>query len=298
MGLEADRVAVVVCSRDRAGLLAEALPGICAQLRPGDEIVVVDSASRDDAVRRSSELAGVRCLRVDEPGLSRARNVGWRATAAEVVLFTDDDCRPLPGWRDAAAAALRDERVGAVWGTVLADRSSPVPLSVGLEDLAELTGSSDLSQAGHGACMAFRRAGLERIGGFDLWLGAGARWRAAEDKDAFDRARRAGFRVRAAPAMAVTHVVHRDDRAAQRVMHGYGIGTGALLRKRLAYGEPYWGALGAELWRHGVLPALRWTRERRGAAAVGALNKALGVVRGAWLTRSWPVEDGHLVPPA
>ncbi len=288
---------MVVCSRDRAALLAEALPAICAQLRPGDDVVVVDSASHDAGVRRVADLAGVRCLRVEEPGLSRARNVGWRATTAEVVLFTDDDCRPLPGWRDAATAALAGVGVGAVWGAVLADRSSPVPLSVGLEDLAELTAGSDLSQAGHGASMAFRRASLERIGGFDRWLGAGARWRAAEDKDAFDRVRRAGLRVCAAPAMAVTHVVHRDDRAAQRVMYGYGIGTGALLRKRIAYGETYWRPLGAELWRHGLLPALRWTRERRFAAALGALIKALGVIRGAWQTRGWPVEDGHLVPP-
>lgn len=290
-------VAVVLCCRDRSALLAEALPAVTAQLRDGDELVVVDSASTDDGVRRVAAAAGVRCLRVDEPGLSRARNAGWRATSAPVVLFTDDDCRPLEGWRDAAVAALAGDDVGAVWGSVLADRTSGIPLSVGLEELAELRADSDLSQAGHGACMAFRRSSLEALRGFDEQLGAGGAFRAGEDKDAFDRVRRTGARVLAAPAMAVTHVVHRDDRAARRVMLGYGVGTGALLHKRRAAGDPYWQLLAAELWRHGALPAARWTRDRRFAAATGAAAKAAGVLRGAWALRGWDVQDGHLVPP-
>lgn len=289
-------MAVVVCCRDRAALLAEALPTISAELAPGDDLLVVDSASVTGQVGRAAQAGGALVHRADVPGLSRARNVGWRATQADLLLFTDDDCRPLPGWRAAAVAAFADPAVGALWGTVVADRDSPIPLSVGLDDLAELDLDADLSMAGHGACMAFRRTALEAIGGFDDLLGAGGRFRAGEDKDGFWRVQRAGWRVVAAPGMAVTHVVHRDERQARTVMQGYGVGTGALLVKRRALGDPR-PLLRQELWRHGALPAYHWSRQRRFAAASGALARSVGVLQGWWTTRHWEVREGHLVAP-
>jgi GT2 family glycosyltransferase len=287
---------VVVCCRDRPELLAEALPAVQQQLRDGDILVVVDSASRTSQVQEVARAAGVDVRRLSLPGLSRARNVGWRAVGAEVVLFTDDDCRPLPGWRDAAVAAFADPSVGAAWGSVVADRESGVPLSVGLDELPELSADSDLSMTGHGACMAFRRSALEALGGFDELLGAGGTFRAGEDKDGFWRVHELGLRVVAVPTMAVTHVVHRDDRQALRVMHGYGMGAGVVARKRSLQDEDG-HLLRDELWRHGMLPAYHWGRQRRFAAAAGALGRGAGVLRGWWSTRGWVVRDGHLVPP-
>lgn len=278
-------------------LLGQSLPTVLAELRDGDELVVVDSASVSADVRPLVERLGATYLRVDEPGLSRARNAGWRASRHPLVLCTDDDCHPLPGWRDAGARALADPGVGAVWGSVLPDRDSAIPLSVGLSDLRELTADSDLSMAGHGACMGFRREALEALGGFDVLLGAGGRFRSGEDKDAFDRIRRNGWRVVAAPAMAVTHVVHRDDTAARRVMTGYGVGAGVIVRKRAAEGDPGLRLLLSELWRHGVKPAWWWAKERRFAAALGALTRGAGVLQGWWSVRDWALANGHLQDP-
>ncbi|MCW2779326.1 MAG: glycosyltransferase family 2 protein, partial [Frankiales bacterium] len=250
-----------MCCRDRAGLLAEALPAVRAGLLPQDELVVVDSGSRDDAVRQVAEAAGARLVRCDLPGLSRARNAGWRAASAPLVLFTDDDCRPLPGWVDAAVAALSAPGVGLVWGHVLADADGGVALSVSTDDgPASYDGTGDLSATGHGAAMAFRRSVLEQLGGFDVALGAGGRYPAGEDKDAFWRAVRAGWQVRSAPGMAVTHVTWRPTTEALRTMYRYGVGAGAVSAKRgrLA-GER--GLVRGEVWRHGLLPAARSLRD-------------------------------------
>lgn len=287
-------MSVIVCTRDRTALLAGALPAVAGALRPGDELIVVDSASTGHDVRPMVERAGGRYLRVDEPGLSRARNAGWRAATHAVLLCTDDDCLPLPGWRDAAVRALAADRVGAVWGSVVADRDSGVPLSVGLSSLVELRADSDLSMAGHGACMGFRREALEAVGGFDVLLGAGGRFRAGEDKDAFDRLRRRGWRVVAAPDMAVTHVVHREDRQARRVMHGYGIGAGVIVRKRSRAGDGGGRLLVTELWVHGLLSAAYYAKHGQLAAASAALARASGVLRGWAAVRGWPVVAGHL----
>jgi glycosyltransferase involved in cell wall biosynthesis len=288
-------LAVVVCCRDRAALLEEALVAIRASLHPQDDLVVVDSASQDPEVRAVALRAGARLVVCELPGLSIARNAGWRHTDRSLVLFTDDDCRPTSTWRDGAAAAFGDARVGGAWGAVAADRESEVPLSAGETHAEELTRTTVLSSVGHGASMAFRRSALEAIGGFDELLGAGGHFRAGEDKDALWRVFTAGWRVVPAPRMAVSHVVHRDLAAATRVMGGYGLGAGAVARKRVT-------DVGArrvlfdELWLHGALPALRHVRHGRWAWARALVLRSAGVLRGWRQAGRMKVVDGHLVP--
>ncbi|HEX7355223.1 MAG TPA: glycosyltransferase [Mycobacteriales bacterium] len=284
---------MILCSRDRSELLAEALPAVLAAVRPVDEVVVVDSASRDDGVARAAEAAGVRVLRCEQPGLSRARNLGWRSTSRPLLLFTDDDCRPLAGWATAAAAALADPRVGAVWGRVCAAEEGGIPLSVSERDgPSEYDGTGDLSAIGHGACMAFRRTALEAIGGFDDLLGVGAPLGSGEDKDAFWRVVRAGWVTRSAPDVAVTHVAWRDDAAARRVLYRYGVGAGAVAVKRRRIARERSLVL-AELWRHGAVPAARRARHGRYAGSIGALARSVGVLDGVRQARRLDLRDGH-----
>jgi GT2 family glycosyltransferase len=78
-----------------------------------------------------------------------------------------------------------------------------------------------------------RRRALERIGGFDELLGAGGRFRAAEDQDLFDRMFQAGLAGRYEPEAAATHEAWRERREILALEWGYGIGTGARLVKLL-----------------------------------------------------------------
>src|SRR5439155_5962763 len=97
---------VVIATRNRPELLKRCLEIILADARDGDEVVVVDSASSTDETARVAASYGVRYLRLDVPGVSRARNAGWRSASNELVAFVDDDVRVHPGWRDAMSAAL------------------------------------------------------------------------------------------------------------------------------------------------------------------------------------------------
>lgn len=286
----------MVCCRERAELLAGALPAALAALRPQDELLVVDSGSRDSSVADVARRHGVRVVRCDRPGLSRARNAGWRAADRPVVLFTDDDCLLDPASVQAAANALQPIRFGVVWGRVVADHEGGRALSVTAEgEPVEYDGSGDVSATGHGAAMAFRREVLEELDGFDETLGAGGRFRAGEDKDAFWRAARAGWRVRAEPRLQVTHVTWRAEREALRTMYGYGVGAGALATKRrLLAGEH---ELVRELWRHGLLPAARSAKQRRFADSAAALIRGAGCASGAWQARRARLERDHLVEP-
>lgn len=279
-------IAVVVCTRDRPALLEASLASLAADLRPGDERVVVDSASVDGpAVAAVAEAAGFRVVRVDRPGLSRARNAGLAATSADVVAFTDDDCRVSPGWAAGLEAAFTDPGLGFLTGAVAADRETRLPIAVGEHAEAhEVDALADPTACGHGANMAFRRAALDEVGGFDEDLGAGGPLRSAEDVDIFWRLARAGWRGRHDPANRVTHVQWRSTAGALKVSYGYGLGLGAMAVKGVRLGRREgWGVLRRGLWRNGVHRAWRDLRNGYQAGAASSLVRVGGVLVGAAL---------------
>ncbi len=91
-------LSIVIPTLGRPRLLARVLDRLERQTRPGFEVlVVVDKQERDvaavDAVVAGRSLP-VRRLGAEQPGASAARNVGWRAALAPIILFLDDDVLP------------------------------------------------------------------------------------------------------------------------------------------------------------------------------------------------------------
>ncbi|HIF64868.1 MAG TPA: glycosyltransferase family 2 protein [candidate division UBP10 bacterium] len=85
-------VAVVIPVRDRMQLLGRALDSVLAQLRPPDEIVVVDDGSVDgsaDLVKQG--YPGVKLLMQAPAGVSAARNRGIASSSSDWLAFLDSD---------------------------------------------------------------------------------------------------------------------------------------------------------------------------------------------------------------
>jgi GT2 family glycosyltransferase len=293
--MTAPRLAAIVCSRDRPEQLAVALEALAAVLGADDEAVVVDSASVDaSAVAQVAATHGFRVVRCDRPGLSRARNAGVRATVASIVAFTDDDCRVDPGWADAIASAFADDdRLGFVTGSVVADRETRLPLSVGGGGPHRRFGpGDDPLGCGHGATMAFRRTALDGVGGFDEALGAGGPFHAAEDSDMFWRLLSSGWAGAHDPSARATHVQWRSTTAALKVSRGYGIGVGAMVVKGIrSRREDGWRLLGRALWDGGLRRAWRDLRAGYQTGAVSAVVRVGGVLAGAARGARRPLRD-------
>jgi glycosyltransferase involved in cell wall biosynthesis len=209
------KASVIVAARDARQTLPRTLAGLAAQeLEEQFEVIVVDNGSRDDTAalaERSDVVARViRRERGEGPGA--ARNAGAAASAGEVLVFLDADCRPAPGWLAGGIAAVGEHDL--VQGEVLPDPGAELgpfdrTLSVGrAQGLFE------------SANLFVRRELFERIGGFAAGLEAGDA-RGSADRPPFGedvvfgwRARRAGARTGFSGRALVYHEVFARGPAA------------------------------------------------------------------------------------
>ncbi len=121
--LEAPAVSVVVRTKDRPGLLREALASVAAQEAPALEVVVVNDGGADveGIVDPFRSRIAVRLVDL-QPGRGRsaAANEGIAAARGAWVHFLDDDDLLLPGGLAALVAEARPDEV--VYGRVEASR--------------------------------------------------------------------------------------------------------------------------------------------------------------------------------
>lgn len=195
-------ISVVVATRDRPALLARCLDALVAQELPPDEIILVDDASReplDDLLAHYTDRLPLRVLRNDRPGgPGRARERGWRAATKELVAFTDDDCRPSPGWLAAFAANTAP-------GRILVGKTEPDPADGPIRSVFDRTMLIEDHDGRFSTCnVSYPRPVLEEVGGFDPDFDF-----YGEDTDMGQRALRSGAESRWVPDALVWHTVHR-----------------------------------------------------------------------------------------
>ena len=222
---------VVVCSHNGAQQLPRLLASLRRQSVPTEsfEVIVVDDGSRDGTAA-VAEDAGARVVRLRPGrGLAGARNAGIDAARAQVVAFTDDDCEANPGWVEALLRRFSEPTIDAVGGRVtpgtgdsfnlryVALRNPLLPLGAQYTSSTSWIGRLAMYLrrtivgptalvAGEplysvvGANMAFRRALLSRVGGFDPAFRFGG-----EEEDLCQRAATMAACIVYEPAALIVH---------------------------------------------------------------------------------------------
>jgi glycosyltransferase involved in cell wall biosynthesis len=91
------------------------LGGLNTQLGEGDEIIVVDSHSRD-GTQKIAARAGAKILLQPKNGIGLAKTAGAKAAKNGIVVFMDADCIPSPDFAARIRAHFSDPKVLAVGG--------------------------------------------------------------------------------------------------------------------------------------------------------------------------------------
>jgi glycosyltransferase involved in cell wall biosynthesis len=180
-------VSVLICTYNRQALLARTLDSLAESRVPEAlrwEVIVVDNNSTD-ATRQAIESRAVwypaPLRRIFEPrqGKSHALNAGIGASAAPLIVFTDDDVRVPPGWLEAGVRPLLERAdIDYTGGPVRGMFDTPPPAWID-GDRGLLWGPIALVDYGPepfifeerqrialGVNMAARRSLIDRVGGF------------------------------------------------------------------------------------------------------------------------------------
>jgi GT2 family glycosyltransferase len=248
-----ERSTLAVVTRDRADILQRCLLPTLAAGVAGHPVLIVDQSNDEQTAQLVDGLPGVTYLR-SGPGLSVGRNAAVAATTTELIAFTDDDVSLPAGWLDKIVALFAQHPdAGAVCGR--ATVTSTGMLAPGV-DAAVVRWPANPFGLGSGFNMAFRRAALADAGTFDEELGAGARYRSAEDSDMLYRVMRSGWSIVCSDEITVVHDDWRGRREELALHFGYGLGAGAQTAGHVRAGDRIAGRLALrEAGRHLVTAA-------------------------------------------
>jgi GT2 family glycosyltransferase len=215
-------VSIIICSHNRSADVSECLGALVPQIRTQAEVILVDSASdaenRVEMAKVAMLYPAVKLTRVDQPGLSLARNRGVQLAIADWVVFLDDDAVPFSDWlgKLLAAVAAASPKQAVIGGGIYPrwpEGKSGEHLSkrwkmfLSLAE-ADKPGSVTEGYAVNGANYAIRRRVLRDIGGFSERLGrVGASLISGDDCHVTNSVLDAGLGVGFDPAFKVYHKI-------------------------------------------------------------------------------------------
>ncbi|MDC7675096.1 glycosyltransferase family 2 protein [Asticcacaulis machinosus] len=241
-------LSIVICTHNRSSLTARLLKALTPQLKGhAAEILVIDSASHDDHRRALidivAQFADVRLIRVEEKGVSLARNTGVAHARAEWIGFIDDDEVPSEDWLDEAMTLIRrlPEDCAACGGVVIpAYELAPDMNRIGPRwraFLGEIMAKGEFDQTerpqfgiGHSLVRVYA---LQQVGGFNRGLGRDGRsLLSGEEVLLLIQLEARGWRIWHSDRIRVWHDIEPDrlDRSwARRRSYWEGISTARIM---------------------------------------------------------------------
>jgi O-antigen biosynthesis protein len=222
------KVSVIVCTFNGSRTLSECLESLLRLEYPNYEVIVVNDGSTD-ATAKIAHSYGFRVITTENQGLASARNTGLTAATGEIVAYIDDDAYPDPHWlRYLANTFMNTKHVGIGGPNIAPPGDGPIA-----ECVAHSPGNpvhillSD-TEAEHipGCNMAFRKAALEAIEGFDPQFRI-----AGDDVDVCWRLQQKGRTLGYSPGAMVWHHRRNSIRAYWKQQRNYGKAESFLEKK-------------------------------------------------------------------
>jgi GT2 family glycosyltransferase len=284
-------ISVVVCTYNGKRTIRDCMEGLKRLDYPNFEVIVVNDGSTDGTEQIPKEY-GFKVISIPNGGLSNARNVGMRTAKGEIVAYIDDDAIPDPQWLTYLAVTFQTTNHAGVGGPNI----PPVDDGAIAECVSNAPGGpihvllTD-TEAEHipGCNMAFRKAALEAIGGFDTQFRI-----AGDDVDLCWRIQKQGWTLGFNAAAMVWHHRRNSVKNYWKQQLNYGKAEGFLERKwpekYNAFGHIAWHG---RLYGRGLWQFLNWGRRRiyhgswGGALFQSVYHGSPGVLMSLAMTPVW-----------
>lgn len=274
-------VSVVLPSYNSRSTIAECLSSLQQQSYPRDryEIIVADNGSRDgtlDVVRK--QFPAVRIVTAQQKGSAYARNAGFAAARADLILSTDSDCVADPKWIEALVSAYQgaSKDTAAVGGRIEAFSSANLIERYKKTWVGQPAADSTDVRYTATPNALFKAEAFHAVGGFDGSAGV------FDDADLGIRLGKAGYQIAFTQEAVIRHRNPRGWKELYQHKRKYGTANYMLARSHPEL-------LGAPGGRR-PLSRLLWLSVRRLASDLVRLPLSLFSSRPGH-PRGWPLVD-------
>ena len=171
------------------------------------EILVVDDGSTDDTANVIEGYPNVHLISQANAGPAAARNRGAQSARGVIILFTDDDCVPMPDWLDAMLAPFNNPEVVGAKGIYRTHQTRLMArfVQIEYEDRYRMMAGLPSIDFIDTYSAAFRRDCFLEMGGYDTSFPVAC----AEDIELSYRMSAQGWKMTFAPEAIVYHT-HPD----------------------------------------------------------------------------------------
>jgi GT2 family glycosyltransferase len=112
MPINGRSASIIIPTFNGARRIVHCLDALVKQVAAADiEILVVDDGSTDNTADVVRGYPSVRLISQANAGPASARNRGAQEANGRILLFTDDDCVPMPDWLDAMLSCFNDLQI-------------------------------------------------------------------------------------------------------------------------------------------------------------------------------------------
>jgi glycosyltransferase involved in cell wall biosynthesis len=208
VSIGAKTASIIIPTFNGASRIGNCLDSLVKQTSGRDvEILVVDDGSTDNIAKVVRSYSSVRLVVQANAGPASARNRGALEAKGKILLFTDDDCVPMPDWLEAMLEPFNDSDVVGAKGIYRTHQKSLAArfVQIEYEDKYRMMAGLPSIDFIDTYSAGFRRERFLEMAGYDTSFPVAC----AEDVELSYRMSARGWKMKFVPAAIVYHT-HPD----------------------------------------------------------------------------------------